>query len=353
MPTGINLSEFAGVGDQLFDNNGNPLSGGKIYTYDAGTTTPVPSYTTFEGDVEHTNPIILDSTGRVPGGQIWMALDIYKFVVTTSTDVLIGTYDNIGPPDLVGLYAPLASPALTDNPTAPTPAQFDDDTSIATTAFVQRASGNLSGVLTPTTSTTLTAAEIGRLIVFYGSTAGQTLTLPAVASIPFGNGYWFQNISTVSVTIKGNAAEIINANAIGTGQSAANTLILGTGDSCFIGSLTTAWYEQQGVRAATLSSLGCSNQDLVDVSASRTYGVAYQNTTGRSIWVFAGGTATGAQGYYVLYSTQDANPKVLDEVLVDANGIFSISGIVKAGEYYIMGKGGADTLTSIRWIELR
>ena len=39
----------------------------------------------------------------------------------------------------LGAYAPLASPAFTGNPTAPTPALGDNDTSIATTAFVQSA----------------------------------------------------------------------------------------------------------------------------------------------------------------------------------------------------------------------
>ncbi len=90
------LSAFAGVGSQLFDNNGNPLAGGKIYVYAAGTTTPLPSYTTIDGDVEHANPIILDSSGRVPGGQIWITLVQYKFVTTTSTDVQIAVFDNIG-----------------------------------------------------------------------------------------------------------------------------------------------------------------------------------------------------------------------------------------------------------------
>lgn len=47
-----------------------------------------------------------------------------------------GTVGPIGAaPDLSG-YAPLASPALTGNPTAPTPSPGDNDTSIATTAFV-------------------------------------------------------------------------------------------------------------------------------------------------------------------------------------------------------------------------
>ena len=96
MPT-VTLSIFAGVGAQLFDNNGNPLSGGKLETYRAGTTTPLPSYTSNTGNTAHTNPIVLDSAGRVPGGEIWLDFAyLYKFVVRTSTNVLIATYDNIG-----------------------------------------------------------------------------------------------------------------------------------------------------------------------------------------------------------------------------------------------------------------
>lgn len=93
----VTLSLFAGAGAQFFDNNGNVLSGGKIYTYQAGTTTPLATYTTNSESAFHTNPIILDSAGRVPsGGEIWLQLGVgYKFVLTTSTDVLIATYDNI------------------------------------------------------------------------------------------------------------------------------------------------------------------------------------------------------------------------------------------------------------------
>ena len=92
----VALSPIGGAGAQFFDNNGNPLSGGKIYTYEAGTTTPLATYTSLAGTTAHTNPIILDSAGRVPGGEIWLTLpDLYKFVLKTSTDVTIGTYDNI------------------------------------------------------------------------------------------------------------------------------------------------------------------------------------------------------------------------------------------------------------------
>jgi len=93
----VTLSLFAGAGQQFFDNNGNPLTGGKIYTYAAGTTTPLVTYTSLSGTIPHTNPIVLDAAGRVPsGGEIWLTVGVgYKFVVKTSTDVLIGTYDNI------------------------------------------------------------------------------------------------------------------------------------------------------------------------------------------------------------------------------------------------------------------
>jgi len=80
----VSLSPLGGAATQFFDNNGVILSGGKIYTYAAGTTTP------------HANPIILDSAGRVPGGEIWLTNGSkYKFTIETSTAILLGTYDNL------------------------------------------------------------------------------------------------------------------------------------------------------------------------------------------------------------------------------------------------------------------
>lgn len=92
----VNLSPVGGVAAQFFDNNGVILSGGKLYTYQAGTTTPAATYTSSSGGTAHTNPIILDSAGRVPSGEIWLTNTIqYKFVLKTSADVLIATWDNV------------------------------------------------------------------------------------------------------------------------------------------------------------------------------------------------------------------------------------------------------------------
>lgn len=91
----FNLSAFAGAGAQFFDNNGDILSGGLLYVYTAGTTTPVTTWTSNSGAVANTNPIVLDSAGRVPY-EIWLNSGVtYKFVLKTSTGVTIGTYDNI------------------------------------------------------------------------------------------------------------------------------------------------------------------------------------------------------------------------------------------------------------------
>jgi len=91
----VNLSALGGAGWQFFDNNGVPLSGGKMHTYAAGTTTPATTYTTSVGNVANANPIILNSAGR-PSSQIWLDNnETYKFVLTTSDDIVLWTMDNI------------------------------------------------------------------------------------------------------------------------------------------------------------------------------------------------------------------------------------------------------------------
>lgn len=95
--TSVVLSPIGGAAAQFFDSNGNPLAGGFIYTYVAGTSTPQATYTTSSGTIQHSNPIQLDAAGRVPGGEIWLTIgNAYKFVIETSNYVLVGTYDNIG-----------------------------------------------------------------------------------------------------------------------------------------------------------------------------------------------------------------------------------------------------------------
>jgi hypothetical protein len=59
----VNLSPI-GNGQQFFNNNGEPLNGGLVYTYQAGSSTPLATYTDINGTTANANPIVLDSSGR-------------------------------------------------------------------------------------------------------------------------------------------------------------------------------------------------------------------------------------------------------------------------------------------------
>jgi len=78
---------------QFFDANGAPLAGGKVYTYAAGTTTPLATYTTAAAGTPNTNPVILNARGEA---DIWYANGVsYKVVLKDSSDATIWTVDNI------------------------------------------------------------------------------------------------------------------------------------------------------------------------------------------------------------------------------------------------------------------
>lgn len=90
----VNLSPV-GNAQQFFDNTGLPLNGGLIYTYQAGSSTALATYTDINGTTANANPIVLDSSGRLPS-EVWLTYGYYyKFVVKTSTGTTLGTYDNI------------------------------------------------------------------------------------------------------------------------------------------------------------------------------------------------------------------------------------------------------------------
>jgi hypothetical protein len=78
---------------QFFDASGSPLVGGKVYTYAAGTTTPLETYTDESGVTPNTNPVILDSRGEC---NLWFSnASSYKVVLESATGTLQWTVDNI------------------------------------------------------------------------------------------------------------------------------------------------------------------------------------------------------------------------------------------------------------------
>lgn len=113
--------------------------------------------------------------GALNGGTRWK--------LTTSGSITVGTTALVFVDILAG-YAPLASPGLTGNPTAPTPAQFDNDQSLATTEFVQRALGSMSSAVIVTSNRVMTAADAGRYL--FTNANGVAYTLPNPSGLPLG-----------------------------------------------------------------------------------------------------------------------------------------------------------------------
>jgi hypothetical protein len=103
----VNLSPV-GNGFQFFTNNGEPLVGGKLDTYQAGSTTPLTTFTDSSGLIPNTNPIILGTDGRPPD-TIWLSEGFfYKFVLSDADDVQIQVYDNLY--GIIGVSPPAATP---------------------------------------------------------------------------------------------------------------------------------------------------------------------------------------------------------------------------------------------------
>lgn len=75
------------------DSAGASLPGALLYTYAAGTTTPLATYTDSTGTVPNSNPVICDSAGAA---NVWLTAGAaYKFVLQNSVGVIQWTVDNI------------------------------------------------------------------------------------------------------------------------------------------------------------------------------------------------------------------------------------------------------------------
>jgi len=67
---------------QYFDTNGNPLAFGCVFTYAAGTTTPIATYTDSTGTVQNANPVVLSASGFA---SIWIQAGVaYRIKVVSS-----------------------------------------------------------------------------------------------------------------------------------------------------------------------------------------------------------------------------------------------------------------------------
>jgi len=140
----VNLSPIFNAVAQT-TTTGLPLSGGLLYTYQAGSTTPLATYSDSAGTIANTNPLTLGTDGR-PQVEIWLQSAYnYKFLLTDALGNQIGTYDNIS--GLSSYYGP--STAVTSvTGTSPINVTSGVTPNVSLSGVIARANGG-TGVSNP------------------------------------------------------------------------------------------------------------------------------------------------------------------------------------------------------------
>jgi hypothetical protein len=213
---------------RALDANGNPLAGGKLYSYQSGTSTPQATYTDFAGGTANANPVVLDANGEA---NVWLDPELsYKLVLKDSSDVEQYSVDNI-----IGLLTPDAVNTASIQDGAVTTAKIADDAvdasklkdSVATDgdravttnhirdANVTRAklaTGAVAKQNVTTKTGAYTATSSDDLILCDASGGAFTVTLPAAST---NSGLILtikktDNSLANKVTIDGNGSETID-----------------------------------------------------------------------------------------------------------------------------------------------
>ena len=328
------LSLFAGAGWQFFDNNGTILSGGKLYTYSAGTTSPLATYTSSTAVTLNPNPIILDSAGRVPA-EVWVnSSSIAKFVLKDSTDVLIGTWDNI--PSLVS--------SLNLTGTNNGVVYFNSVGTFSSGSNLTFDGTNLSVAGAATVGTNLNVA--GASALTGNTTVGGTLNVTGATTLSGALNVVGNVTGTMNVTGTLNASGATTTTGSFT-TSGTTTLATGstltaspasTDNSTKIA--TTAY-----VKTATLGG-GQTWQDVTSTSPGpRVSGTTYYNTTSNPIAVIVSQSSSGDFDV-----TVDA-VQIIDSYswgnFSDPDNRFACTFIVPVGSSYVV------TASIQKWVELR
>ena len=233
----VALSPVAGAGWQFFDNSGAVLTGGLLYTYTAGTTTPVTTYQDSAGATPNANPVVLDASGRV-SAEVWLTTGAaYKLVLKTSTGTTLWTMDNLR---AINDPSSVAWAVITGKPTTIAGYGIVDGltTTVAAATYAPIASPSLTGTasatdeaansynigwrdcpqVSKTISYQLVISDRGKQVLMNGTSL--TLTIPANGTVAFPIGTTIMVVNTnstsLSVAITTDTLTLANTTTTGT-----------------------------------------------------------------------------------------------------------------------------------------
>lgn len=264
---------------RFFDLAGNPLAGGLLYTYQAGTTTPLTTYTSFAANVANTNPVVLDSAGYA---DVWLN-GVYKFVLQNSSGVQQWSEDNIAGSGAGSNYYQDTGGT---NAYIITPSPASAGYGTGNVYDIKIANGN-------TGASTLNVNNLGiKNIIYADGSALRSGAMPTgsvVRLIYDDNSFQLQNIlstnpSVANITSGTISGVTINNSAIGaTGASTALFTTVGT----------------TGTITVSRTSGGGASPALILINSS--------NTANTSIDIDLQPSATSGQGYIIRAQNDGSN----------------------------------------------
>lgn len=432
------------------DINGKPLVGGQLFSYAAGTTTPLATFVDATTSALNANPTILDSTGSA---RVFLGAAVYKFVLEDANGVIQWTADNIAQGAFesstvlsftgnqgttrTGAVAAIAGDytcaMVTNCPTLPTPVTLYNQTiQVAGSSVAQEPKLNfIAGILGSVTSPTITAGGSGYTgaptATFTGGTCsveptGSTNLSVGVINSPTvtAGGTGYTSAPTVvfsggggtgaaaTAVVSGGVVTAITITSRGSGYTSAPGVAFtggaGTGAAATVGfvpagsvlslTLTTAGSGCATAPTVALSGgggtgatatvalqssiLACvdnpaatstdctfpiggsggigSAYTLTDVTASRSGGVPYQNTTNSIMFISGalrtsgGGTGTAHVFEGPTSPSQEILPAQTNATTSGGNAPFS--GAILPGYFYSVTGDGAVSNTASLWVEI-
>ena len=172
----VNLSPIFNAVAQT-TTQGLPLNAGLLYTYQAGSSTPLATYSDSAGTIANTNPITLGTDGRPPS-EIWLLSTYnYKFVLTDSLGSVIGTYDNVS--GLSSYYGPSSGVVTSVTGTSPISVTSGSTPNVSFSGVLPKANGG-TGTATPP-------------VAFYYQTGAQTIATATTTVISYDTSVYDTN----------------------------------------------------------------------------------------------------------------------------------------------------------------
>lgn len=337
---------FSPVGnDQTFAANGDPLTGGQIETYIAGSSTPLATFTDDTGSTPQSNPIILNSLGYPTLGAVWLTGgQSYKFVIKDSLGATLRTIDNIsGVNDASVSQSEWVVSGFTPTYINATSFSVPGDQTMVLQVNRRLRTTNTSGFIYSTISNSVFAAGIttvtvvndsgvldaGLSVVEYGLLSATSPSIPVVPISLGGTGQTtalaaFDALKQSASTSYPGVSEYATDSEAQTGTDPAKTV---TPDNL----------------GATVLGIG---QSWTDQTGSRSQSTNYTNSTGRTIVVSVIGLVASTGTLTITVSSlsiQSMNNGVGGTVAL------SVSAVIPPGAVYSV--AGASSITA--WRELR